>query len=75
MQNMAEARQLHKSALTRFLPFGKNGRAWRSSFWRRPLRLGFRNVLHHQWTTGCADAQGLGGAPVRTAVALAGQTA
>ena len=37
---------------------GKKGRKWRPSFWRRPLRLGFRNVLRHQWTTGCADAQG-----------------
>jgi hypothetical protein len=26
---------------------GKKGRKWRSSFWRRPLRLGFRNALHH----------------------------
>jgi hypothetical protein len=47
MQNMAEALQLHKSALNPLFAVGKKGSKWRSSFWRRPLRLGFRNVLHH----------------------------
>jgi hypothetical protein len=74
MQNMAEARQLHKSALTRFLPSAKRDASGAQTFWRRPLRLGFRNVLRDQWTTGCADAQGLGGA-IAADIALFAPTA
>ena len=39
MQNMAEAGQLHKSALILLFAAAKRGRTRRSSLWRRPLRL------------------------------------
>ena len=39
MQNMAEAGQLHKSALILLFAAAKKGRKRRSSLWRRPLRL------------------------------------
>jgi hypothetical protein len=59
MQNMAEAGQLHKSALasTFSLPAKRRARALKlmaSAF----AAAVFRNVLRLQWTTGFAEAQG-----------------
>jgi len=55
MQNMAEAGQLHKSALAPLFAAAKRGQ-------KRALKLMasvfaafvFRNVLQVEWTTGCA---------------------